>query len=149
MVSFRNPFKHKSRKSTSVPTPNPPTKPAPGDLPIARAKGQKITPDELRELRENIRYRYLLDFQIWNKRDVVLSARPKLQESMNQADAMLTKIKLMVDSWDKPEYFPSKAEYEKFQQIKTHVYEDGKRNWAKDPPWKEQETKDEGLSTSA
>jgi hypothetical protein len=131
----------KSPKLSTVEEAAPP--PKPGDLPVERSKRQKITSDEVRELRELIRQRYYLDIELWNLRDIKYYStnRRYIQGKMTQADAMLRKIKLKLDSWDKPEYWSSQIEYQKFKEIKARIMAEGKRNWQEHPPWEEAEAR--------
>ncbi|KAF2267876.1 hypothetical protein CC78DRAFT_31450 [Lojkania enalia] len=129
----------KLTKPSSKPAlkPGPDTKP--GDIPISRAKGQKITPEEIRELRDLIRHRYALDVEIWSLRDVKTYQRDVVLDRMRKSDAALGKIRTTVMSWDRPEYFQSEREYQKLQEIRVRVLEGGKREWGRHPPWEETE----------
>lgn len=109
----------------------------PGDMPAFRAKGQKVIPEELRELRELIRHRYALDIEIWTLRNVRPRDRPVVEEKMRRADAALKKIRRIVLSLDSQEFFTSPKDYSKFQEIKSRIMADGKRNWTQHPPWEE------------
>jgi hypothetical protein len=109
----------------------------PGDLPMQRARNQKITPQELRELRELIQYRYSLDIELWGYKKARPFMRDKIQEKMRSADAALMKIERTVVEWDKREYFETDAEYEKLRDIKMRILEKGKRRWMEEPPWKD------------
>lgn len=103
-----------------------------------REKRQKITAEELRELRELIRYRYALDVELWSKhRKVKPYSRYVAQDLMRKSDSALVKIRRMVEDWDKRSYFSSDDEYFKFQEIKARVEAEGKRNWMRQPPWME------------
>ncbi|KAF2792511.1 hypothetical protein K505DRAFT_326094 [Melanomma pulvis-pyrius CBS 109.77] len=129
-------FKSGSKKSDGVPRlPTPP----PGDIPTSRTKNQKATKEEIRDLRELIRYRYALDVEIWNLRDVQDFNRDVVREKMRKSTAALGKIKRIVDNLDDRSYFSSDAEYEKLRQIKFRVSEGGKRDWDRNPPWEEHE----------
>ncbi|KAF2188026.1 hypothetical protein K469DRAFT_628283 [Zopfia rhizophila CBS 207.26] len=138
-LSNRLSFLHTRSKSTEVTTL--PTKPAksakPGDLPIYRAKGKKVTAEELRDLRDLIRTRYALDVEIWNLRHVKAFNRQKVHDKMRRADAALAKIERTVLSMDHIEFFEDPADYRKLQDIKVRVLEGGKRHWAVHPPWQE------------
>ncbi|KIW07009.1 uncharacterized protein PV09_01904 [Verruconis gallopava] len=108
--------------------------PMPGDLPLERSPGQKITPEELRELRELIRQRYELDLQIWSERFLRPRDRDITEEKIRKADALLNKIRRTVITWDSPEYFESQ-DYKVFQEVARRIHLSGKRDWIKDPPW--------------
>ncbi|OCK87387.1 uncharacterized protein K441DRAFT_701265 [Cenococcum geophilum 1.58] len=125
----------KPRKSNGVLTPEPKH----GDLPLSRTKGQKVTVEEFRELRELIRYRYALDVEIWGLRDVKPYSRDAVEERMRKADAALAKIQRTVNNLDKREFFSSHADYERLKEIKHRVLEPGKRDWRLHPPWEERE----------
>ena len=109
--------------------------PTPGDVPAPRATGQRVSADELRDLRELIRHRYALDVYIWSKRYVKDFSRPEVEEKMRQADAALDSIKRRVTAWDRRELFASDLEYHKFCEIKERVFEPGKVCWMETPPW--------------
>lgn len=125
-------FKKKSDSAQVIPPP-------PGDIPAPRAKDEKVTPEQLRDLRNLICYRYALDIEIWQLRDVQEYDRDIVREKMRKARAALRKIILTVESLDDRSYFSSEAEYSRFQQIKLRVMEGGKRDWEKHPPWEEDE----------
>lgn len=111
--------------------------PMPGDVPRARKQGQRVSPGELRDLRELIRQRYALDVEIWNLRHVQAYNRDVVVGKMWKADAVLAKIHRTVDSLDDRENFPSDGDYQKFEAIKLKLWEDGKRNWGLNPPWQD------------
>lgn len=111
---------------------------AAADQPPERAKGQKVTPEELRRLRELMRQRYALDLEIWwNLRKVLNHDKPFVMEKMKQADALLACIRAMVLSWDNRDYFYTDDEYEKLKEVKCRVMSAGKRDWVLNPPWNE------------
>jgi hypothetical protein len=58
---------------------------------------------------------------------------------MWEADALLEHIRSLVTSMDHRDYFQSDAEYYRFREVKALVLEDGKRHWAKHPPWQDLE----------
>lgn len=91
----------------------------------------------MRNLRELIRRRYALDLEIWNKRKVRNRDRPKVEEMMVRADALLAQIRATVDSMDSREYFTTDDDYKKFKQIKIRIMAGGKRTWENNPPWNE------------
>lgn len=106
-----------------------------GERPRVRGKGEKIKPEEMRNLRELIRQRYAVDLEIWNMRKVRNRDRPKVEEMMVRADALLAQIRATVNSMDDREYFANDEEYKKFKQIKTRIMSEGKRTWENNPPW--------------
>jgi hypothetical protein len=108
------------------------------ELPRQRPKGQKVKPQELRQLRELLRQRYDLDLEIWNRRKVGVYNRPIVEESMRKADALLLRIRALVVTMDRREYFNSDAEYMRFKEVKARIGENGKRSWIQNPPWDEE-----------
>ncbi|KAF2733041.1 hypothetical protein EJ04DRAFT_577902 [Polyplosphaeria fusca] len=142
-MHFRLPSIGSSAKIVKQPKLPTVTEAAPksGDLPIVRAKGQKVTAEEVRELRGLIRTRYYLDNELWILKDAKYynSNKTYIYGQIAKADATLRKIKVLVESWDKREYFSSDKEYEKFKDIKARVMADGKREWSLHPPWEEAE----------
>ncbi|KAF2650704.1 hypothetical protein K491DRAFT_697044 [Lophiostoma macrostomum CBS 122681] len=100
-----------------------------------RSATQKVTAEELRELRELIRHKYKLDVYIWGKRNVKEFSRPEVEEKMRQADAALDAIQNRVEGWDKNELFGSDTEYRKFVEVKRRVMDEGKARWMDTPPW--------------
>ena len=102
---------------------------------LQRKEKPKLTTSDLRELRELIRYRYMLDVEIWDQRHAPEWMREKPAEQMIQADAALVKLKQMVNGWDKRSNFSTDEEYEKFKEIRVAILAKGKRNWKKEPPW--------------
>jgi len=128
------------RPTAYSPPPKKPSQPTPpGNLPLYRAPGQRVTPEELRELREQIRQRYQLDVQVWGMRYLRERDRDIVQEKIKRADALLDKIRRTVISWDKQEFWdPHTRDYEKFREIKRRVCSPGKRDWTNHPPWEEQ-----------
>jgi hypothetical protein len=124
-------------KIVKVGNGKPPGKISDGDRPPARAKGEKVTSEELRCLRELIRQRYSLDLKIWSLRKVGSHNRKVVEADMNRADAMLLSIKARILSMDSRDYFNTDGEYQMFKQVKDRVMADGKREWIKNPPWDE------------
>jgi hypothetical protein len=123
----------KSRRSSeSGPLPTHSTL---NDVSTLRTTNQKVTAEELRELRELIRHRYTLDVYIWGKRNVKPFSRPEVEEKMRQADAALDGIQRRVKAWDRKELFASDTEYRKFAEIKRRVMEPDKIRWLHTPPW--------------
>lgn len=122
------------------PPPVSPTKQiVPGDLPLYRARGQRVTPDELRELREQIRQRYELDVELWGMRYYRERDRDVVEKAIRRADALLDKIRRTAVSYDKPEFWDLYTQdYERFREIKGRICSPGKRHWATHPPWEEQ-----------
>jgi hypothetical protein len=113
-----------------------PQPPAPGDLPLARAPGEKITPEELRDLREMIRQRYQLDVQIWSERFLRERDRDITEAKIKKADALMNKIRRTVITWNDPQYFKhGTGDYEAFQEVARRIYSEGKRDWVAEPPW--------------
>jgi len=109
----------------------------PGDSVRSPKRGEKLTASGLRELRELIQTRYQLDIEIWEARKVKEFKRDKVIEKMHTADTALLKIKHMIKKWDKKQYFESDEDWEIFQDIKTRIWESGKRTWIGNEPWKE------------
>jgi len=107
------------------------------DHPRARAKGQKVTPEELRRLRELMRQRYALDLEIWSLRKVGNHNKPIVLDKMKRADALLACIRATVLSMDSRDYFHADDEYEKLKEVKARVLAAGKRDWVRNPPWNE------------
>jgi hypothetical protein len=94
-----------------------------------------ITPEELRQFRELMRQKYSLDLQIWRDKDVKSWDRPDVVANMNKADATMRMIQNTLDTWDDPDYFAQKEDYEKMQLIRQRIAKSKTRNWAKRPPW--------------
>jgi hypothetical protein len=120
--------------------PPPVTKPPPvqTDAPNHRAPGQKVTKEELRDLRELMRKKYALDGEIWLLKDVKPRDYPIVEVKMRMADATLQRIREIVDSFDSPEFFEWQADYWKLREIKSRMAEPGKKEcWMNEPPWKE------------
>jgi len=94
-----------------------------------------VTAENIRELRERIRYRYSLDVEILEQRNVKSYMRENLEENMRKSVAALTDIREMVQGWDRREFFATDFEYEKFQVIKRRLLEGNKINWETIKPW--------------
>ena len=109
------------------PTTIRPSKPAPPK--------PRVTPEEIRALRDLIRQRYALDIQIWEKRNNTVFQRRLLNEKMKKADAALIDINRCLVDWNYPERFESREQYEKFQEIKHRIETGYKRKWQDEPPW--------------
>ena len=122
-------------KIVKVGNGKPPGKLSDGDRPPARAKGEKVTSEELRNLRELIRQRYSLDLKIWSLRKVGSHNQKIVEVDMKRADAMLLSIKALVLSMDSRDYFNTDVEYQTFKQVKARVMADGKAEWIENPPW--------------
>jgi hypothetical protein len=120
-MGFRNIF-HRSRHSL-------------GDISQPLARGQKVKPDEVRELADLIRKRYKLDVEIWDLRHVQPHNRPVVKDKMRQSDATLQKISATIAAWNSPDAFESPKDWAKMQEIKKRIKASGKRNWALNPPW--------------
>ena len=135
--AIRNPFKpveHKPpsaviKKATKV-------KLSEADTPQARRR-EKISTEEIRELRELIRQRYALDLRLWSHRTVNTHNEEPIMKKARQADALMLKIRAIVTSMDKRKYFETDEEWRVFAEIRNAVMEDGKREWVKNPPWKD------------
>lgn len=106
-----------------------------GDAPMPRGKRQKITPQELRELRELIISRYQLDIELYTLRDAKSFQRDHVEDKMRNADAMLAKIERVVKDWDRRDFWEDDEDYVKWKEIKKRIGEPGKRAWCKNPPW--------------
>ncbi|KAF2115769.1 hypothetical protein BDV96DRAFT_574450 [Lophiotrema nucula] len=130
---------HSSRLTKSLRPITEAAETKPGDAPTARASGQKITAEEVKEFRELIRYRYSLDVDIWSLRHVKVFQRDIVYEKMRKSDAALRKIQNTIRTWDKREYFTSDREFRNFQEVKKRVLQSGKREWMNHPPWEEAE----------
>jgi len=129
-----NLFKPNSATNGTVP---PLPQIPPGDIPKARSPNQRVTSEELRDLRELIRHRYALDVEIWNLRDAQRHDRNIIHDKIRKSKAALAKIIRVVESLDDRSYFSSDAEHAKLQQIKSRVMEEGKRDWEMHPPWQD------------
>jgi hypothetical protein len=107
----------------------------PADLPKPRYKGQKVKPEEIRELCNLVRKRYAVDGDLWDLRHAKDRDRSKVWERIDKAEATLAKIRRILASWDSPELFSSAEEWEQFQDIKARIHLDNKRDWIANPPW--------------
>ena len=116
--------------------PKPPVVDA-GDIPRPLEPGQKVQPEEIRDLGELIRKRYELDVEIWDLRYVKPRDRPVVEDMMRRSDATLRKIRGTIHAWDSPDAFESHKDWTKLQEIKVRIEADGKRLWADNPPWKD------------
>jgi hypothetical protein len=94
-----------------------------------------VTAENLRELRGLIRYRYALDCEIWSGRKLKWYQRDTVETKMAQADAALEAIHKTLDGWDRPEYFATSEEYNRFREIKRRVVDAETRDWKTNPPW--------------
>jgi hypothetical protein len=106
---------------------------------LARIQKLKlISPDSLYVLRELIRQKYALDVEIWSLRRVRWVDRGEVEDKMEKADAVLREIRDMVGAWQGTENtWDSPAEWARAQEIQDRLLSDGKREWMKDPPWKD------------
>lgn len=96
-----------------------------------------ISPDSLYVLRELIRKKYALDVEIWTLRHVRKRDQGEVEDKMGRADAILQEIRGMVGAWQGSEKtWDSSAEWEMAQEVQGRLLSDGKREWMKDPPWK-------------
>lgn len=96
---------------------------------------QLVTAENIRELREMIRYRYSLDVEIWKQKDVKEYMRGNLEENMRKSVAVLADIRKMVQGWDRREFFASDLEHRKFQEIGKRLLTGNKMDWEKNKPW--------------
>jgi len=106
-----------------------------GDWVKPRRKGQKVEPKELRELCELIRKRYSLDLDICSLQQTNIINRPVALDRAKKAEATLTKINRILDSWDTADAFAKEEDRAKFQEIRTRIKMNGKRDWTKHPPF--------------
>ncbi|KAH8727123.1 hypothetical protein GQ44DRAFT_704550 [Phaeosphaeriaceae sp. PMI808] len=141
------------RSSGPPPMPAMPTMPAISGLhipPPAQRTAQKVqkqpiqvtyvTNENIRELRELIRYRYALDCKIWSVgRKVKWYQRDTVEADMRRSDAALTTIRITLGGWDRPEFFASMEQYKRFKEIKNRIVEAETRNWDANPPWAKEE----------
>ena len=95
----------------------------------------RITAENIRELREMIRYRYGLDIEIWKQRNLKKFMRDRVNENMRRSDAALETIRKTLTSWDRREYFETQEEHDKFKEIKDRLMAGNKIVWADNPPW--------------
>jgi hypothetical protein len=97
------------------------------------------TPDALRSLRELIRRKYELDMLIWADRKVRRPDRPFVEANMEQADAVLAEITMIVGTWGEDHGDSMWKDHEKplAQEVHARLHEDGKRWWRDGPPWEE------------
>ncbi|KAF1976597.1 hypothetical protein BU23DRAFT_628255 [Bimuria novae-zelandiae CBS 107.79] len=93
------------------------------------------TKDVMRELRDLIRHRYALDIEIWKERGAKTYMRYITKTKMTMADAALRRIQELVKNMDRRDNFATEMEYEKFKEIKGRIFEEGKRDWERNPPW--------------
>ncbi|CAG5148127.1 uncharacterized protein ALTATR162_LOCUS2154 [Alternaria atra] len=96
---------------------------------------QLVTAENIRELRERIRYRYSLDVEILKQRNVKKYMRGNLEENMRKSVAALADIQKMVEGWDRREFFATELEYRKFQDIRQRLLTGTKIDWEKNKPW--------------
>merc|ERR1711981_483445 len=99
------------------------------------AKRNATSPEALQHLRELVRQRYELDNEIWKHRKVRRADQPVLKAKMDQADALLQEIQGIVRGWRIDGDAFDDAEARVAIEIRDRLLEDGKRNWAKQPPW--------------
>jgi hypothetical protein len=103
-----------------------------------RARELRLTtPDAIHRLRELIRGRYALDYEIWARRAVLPRNRPIVVEKMKEADRILQEIIDTVKSWEDTEDIWTPTEWQKAMDIRKRVLADGKRWWTTNPPWAE------------
>lgn len=95
----------------------------------------RVTPQELRKLRELIQERYQLDIRLWGARKARPYVRDRIKDFMRQSDAKLAEIQKLVLEWDNRECFETDQQYHKFRTIALRIFEPGKRKWMEEPPW--------------
>jgi hypothetical protein len=97
------------------------------------------TPEALRSLRELIRRKYELDMAIWADRKVRRPDRPFVVANMDQADAVLEEILMIVQTWgeDNKDNTWKDHEWPLAHEVFSKLHEDGKRWWRDNPPWEE------------
>jgi hypothetical protein len=101
-----------------------------------RLERLKLTsPEALRGLRDLIRTRYALDLEIWSLKGARKPNRPVVEEKMRKADAILTEIYNMVETWEENDKVWTQQEWELARDIKKRILEKGKRQWKDNPPW--------------
>jgi hypothetical protein len=93
------------------------------------------TPEALHGLRDLVRTRYALDIEIWSLKRARGPDRPIVEIMMERADAVLTEIYRMVDTWDENNNLWSRQEWELARDVKERIFADGKRWWKNNPPW--------------
>jgi len=96
---------------------------------------RSVTAENIRELRERIRYRYCLDVKILKQRNAKPFVRGNLEENMREAVAVLADIQNIVQGWDRRDFFASDLEYRKFQDIRNSLLAGTKIDWGKSKPW--------------
>ncbi|KAH0538335.1 hypothetical protein FGG08_005070 [Glutinoglossum americanum] len=129
-LRLRNIFHRRTRSQVTRQPAVPP-----GDVPRPLAPGREVTPEEIRDLGELIRKRYELDVEIWGLRHVKPRDRRIVEDKMRRSDATLQKIYRTIYAWDSPDAFKSPKDWVKLQEIRMRIEEDGKRDWANNPPW--------------
>ena len=93
------------------------------------------SPETLRNLRDLIRKRYMLDVKIHQRRNVFRADRPIVEDMMVQSDAILREILKIVGEWSQLEGQWTDEEREKAALVKSRLEAGGKRWWADNPPW--------------
>lgn len=93
---------------------------------------QKITAGEVRNLTAFIRLRCRLDHEIWEGRHCTRAARFVVKEKMQRADAVLVKLRHLVEEWDHRECWETMEEWLKLKDVRRRIEMDGKREGA---PW--------------
>jgi hypothetical protein len=111
--------------------------PQPRVLPKPLKPTHHITAENIRELREMIRYRYGLDIEIWKQRGLKGHMRDNLKENMRRSDAALLAIRKTLQDWDRREFFATEEQYQKFQEIKHRLMTGNKMDWEKNKPWEQ------------
>lgn len=100
-----------------------------------------VTAEDIRDLRDLMRYRYALDGEIWEVGKIAKSyQRDTVIVKMKQADAAMAKIRTTLDGWDRPEFFETVGTYDRFREIKNRILEANPRNWETNPPWAKPDT---------
>lgn len=100
-----------------------------------QARRRETCPEALQRLRELIRQRHELDNEIWKNRNVRRADRKVMTPKMMQADALLVEIQDTVRSWQMDSVIWTKDELRVATEIRDRLLENGKRNWAMEPPW--------------
>lgn len=116
-----------------VPAPNARTRSAN----VIHRRRERVTTEQLRELKDLIRHRYSLDVELWHNRYNDNWSQYLQEEKIRKADATLVQLKRMVRDMDRRDNFETAEEYKMFKEVRDRILEKGKRNWTDNPPWKE------------